>query len=131
MLYNGLVKRVFRISPNVACIDYKNLSNGQQLLRAVKAEARLTIDGKDYNVGGLYGQHENAYLLPEWIDNFRDSSNDFHFIKYAVGKIQPHLNWKPASKTFHTTSLQQVVELSFIYASSLPQLKGLAVIRSL
>src|SRR5450432_1993440 len=34
ILYNGLIKRVFRLSPNVACIDYKNLSNEQQLLRA-------------------------------------------------------------------------------------------------
>ena len=29
ILYNGLVKRAFRISPNVACYDYKNLSTGQ------------------------------------------------------------------------------------------------------
>src|SRR5664279_212264 len=78
VLYNGLVKRVFRLSPNLACIDYKNVSNNQQLLRAVKAEARLTINGKDYNIGGLYGQNENAYLFPEWIDKFKDNNNDFH-----------------------------------------------------
>src|SRR5258708_291316 len=44
VLYNGLVKRTFRIAPNVACIDYQNLTTGRQLLRAVKAEARLTIN---------------------------------------------------------------------------------------
>ena len=33
ILYNGLLKRSFRISPGVACTDFKNLSNGQQLLR--------------------------------------------------------------------------------------------------
>ncbi len=36
--------------------DYKNIANGQQLLRAVRPEAWLTINGKEYNVGGLYGQ---------------------------------------------------------------------------
>jgi hypothetical protein len=127
VLYNGLVKRVFRLSPNVTCIDYKNVSNGQQLLRAVKAEARLTIDGNNYNVGGLYGQHENAYLLPEWIDGFKDNSNDFHFVKYAVSKIQPRLAWKPASKSFHAAPPAGGAELSFVYASSLPQLNGLQV----
>ncbi len=35
ILYNGLVKRSFRISPNLACIDFRNLSSGQQLLRAI------------------------------------------------------------------------------------------------
>ncbi|MEP6747522.1 MAG: alpha-galactosidase [Bacteroidota bacterium] len=127
VLFNGLVKRVFRLSPNLACVDYKNLSNGQQLLRAVKAEARLTIDGKDYNVGGLYGQHENAYLLPEWIDGFKDSSNDFHFLKYEIGKIKPRLNWKPASKNFRSAAATSGVELSFIYQSPAAQLNGLQV----
>jgi hypothetical protein len=127
VLYNGLVKRIFRLSPNVSCIDYKNTGNGQQLLRAVKAEARLTIDGKDYNVGGLYGQHENAYLLPEWIDGFKDNSNDFHFVNYTVSKIQPRLAWKPASKSFHAAAPAGGAELCFMYASSLPHLKGLQV----
>src|ERR1700742_3283417 len=47
ILNNGLLKRTFRIMPNLACTDYQNLSNGRQLLRAVKAEARLTINDKD------------------------------------------------------------------------------------
>src|SRR3954468_1769769 len=44
ILYNGLVKRTFRISLNVVCVDYKNMVNGQQLLRAIKPEARITIN---------------------------------------------------------------------------------------
>ena len=48
-LDNGLVKRGFRISPNAACTDYINLTNGQQLLRAVKPEAKIVLDGKEYN----------------------------------------------------------------------------------
>ena len=63
ILFNGLVKRAFRIKPNVACIDYQNMSNGQQLLRDVKPEAVITFDGVKYNVGGLHGQQEKAYLL--------------------------------------------------------------------
>ena len=70
ILNNGLVKRTFRLSPNVVCTEYKNMSTGQQLLRAVMPEAVVTINKKEYNVGGLYGQKEKAYLLPEWLDMF-------------------------------------------------------------
>ena len=63
ILNNGLVKRVFRLSPNVACTDYTNLINGQQLLRSVEPEARIIIDGKQYEVGGLRGQKEKIKCL--------------------------------------------------------------------
>ena len=127
VLYNGLVKRVFRLSPNLACIDYTNTSNGQQLLRAVTAEAAIHIDGKEYNVGGLHGQREKAYLLPEWVDGFKDSSADFHFVKYVVGKIQPRFRWKPATPAFRAAPPAAGIDLSFVFQSSLPQLKGLTV----
>ena len=91
---NGLVKRTFRMKPNVACIGYENLVNYQQLLRAVEPEAELIIDGNEYNVGGLYGQKENAYLLPEWVDSFTSDENDFQFVSYSESEIRPHLNWK-------------------------------------
>ena len=41
-LHNGLVKRTFRLFPNVACTEYLNLTTGQQLLRSVKPEAEIT-----------------------------------------------------------------------------------------
>jgi hypothetical protein len=36
ILFNGLVKRSFALRPDVACFDYRNMSNGQQLLRSLK-----------------------------------------------------------------------------------------------
>ena len=53
ILYNGLLKRSFRINQNAACVDFVNLSNGEQMLRAVKPEAILTINGKPVNVEGF------------------------------------------------------------------------------
>ncbi|MFT3932881.1 MAG: alpha-galactosidase [Chitinophagaceae bacterium] len=127
VLYNGLVKRVFRMAPNIACIDYKNMSNGQQLLRAIKPEAKIIVDGINYEVGGLHGQKENAYLLPEWISSFKDDNNDFHCTRYTVTPIQERLHWKPTSINFKKTAAAGGVQLAFNYTSSLPQLKGLEV----
>ncbi len=104
VLSNGLVKRVFRMQPNVACTSYENLSNGQQLLRAVKPEAVLIIDGKKFNVGGLYGQKEQAYLMPEWVDQFSANENDFQLKSQSVSEIPPYIHWK---KTFWASNNQQ------------------------
>ena len=60
ILFNGLLKREFRLAPNVVCTDYQNMITGQQLLRALTAEAVIVITGKEWNVGGLYGQKEKA-----------------------------------------------------------------------
>lgn len=123
-LTNGLVKRVFRLQPNVACISYQNLSNGQQLLRAVKPEAVLVIDGNKYNVGGLYGQKEQAYLKPEWVDKFTSNENDFLLKSHSVSELEPYINWK---KTFWAKNTQPVrgKVLSMIYTSKI--LKGIEV----
>jgi hypothetical protein len=125
VLYNGLIKRVFRIMPNVVCYDYKNMSTGQQLLRSVKAEARIIINGKAYNAGGLYGQKENAYILPEWLDNFSTHPEDFQCTGYSVSDIKPYVNWKPGAWWSSRTTQPTGKTLTFSYQSNTMELKGL------
>lgn len=126
ILFNGLLKRSFRINPGVACTDFKNLSNGQQLLRALSPEARLTVDGKVYTVGGLRGQTEKAYLLPEWLDGFTALSGDFRLTGIRVEALQPFLNWKP--KTWVMNARQpEGKTLIFAYEAVSPAIAGLQV----
>jgi len=126
ILYNGLLTRKFRISPDLACTDFRNLSNGQQLLRAVKAEARITVNGRNYNVGGLYGQQENAYLLPEWVDKLKTSDSAFHYVRYAISEIKPYLNWKTSIWTGNKKNPSGKT-ITFYFESSLPAIQGLEV----
>lgn len=126
ILDNGLSRRVFRVSPNLACIDYKNLRSGQQLLRAVSPEARVTIGGTTYNIGGLYGQQEKAYLLTNWVDGYTAHDSDFVFRSYTVSPVKPFIAYKqsgwsgndkpPTGKT-----------LSLVFGSKLEALKDIAV----
>ena len=126
ILSNGLVRRTFRITPNIACIDFKNLTSGQQLLRAVKPEARLVINNKRYDIGGLHGQKENAYLLPAWVDGFVAGKEDFSYTGFSVSPITPFLNWK--SKTWAVNKKQATGKLlSFTFGSPIPELKGIIV----
>ncbi|MCA6488699.1 MAG: alpha-galactosidase, partial [Chitinophagaceae bacterium] len=53
---NGLLRRSFLLRPNLSCIDFLNLTTGQQLIRSAEPEARLIIDGTIYQVGGVKGQ---------------------------------------------------------------------------
>jgi hypothetical protein len=69
--------------------------NGQQLLRAILPEAMVTINGAAYNVGGLSGQKEKAYLLREWLPTYTSNKNDFQFSSYAIADLKPFVQWKP------------------------------------
>jgi hypothetical protein len=127
VIYNGLVRRSFRLAPNVSCYDFVNLKNGKQLIRSVKTEARVTINGKSYNVGGLYGQKENAYLLPEWLDNFTADNNDFRFIKYEVKDLVPVINWKSDAWWAGNKKQPTGKTLTFFYQSGLAELAGIKI----
>ncbi|MDP1814696.1 MAG: alpha-galactosidase [Leadbetterella sp.] len=96
-LNNGLLKRQFVIGQNLACFDYVNLTNNQQLLRSIKPEARIKIDGTEYNIGGLLGQTEQAYLQTDWIQKLKKGKSDFIFKNYEVSEIKPRINWKAKS----------------------------------
>lgn len=127
ILDNGLLKRSFRLQPNIACTDFTNLSSGEQLLRAISPEAKLTISGKDYKVGGLYGQSEKAYLKNEWVNKLTANSLDFKFKAYAVTPIKSYLNWKVTNRWALNKQLPSGKMLTFIFECSQPAVKGVTV----
>ena len=94
VLANGLVRRTWRIDRGLGCIAFDNLSTGASMLRAVRPEARITVDGKAFDVGGLVGQPNQAFLLPEWGDDLRAPPEAMRFIGYAIGKPQARFPWK-------------------------------------
>ena len=127
ILYNGLVRRSFKVAPNFACYDFQNMSSSQQLLRAIRPEAKLIIDGKAYNVGGVIGQLEKAYLQQEWMKGFKAGADDFMFVGYTVTDIKPYINWKRT--TWASVNKQATgKELMISFVSPLPSLKDITVV---
>ena len=55
VIQNGLLRRSFYLGKNIGCFDFVNLTNQQQLIRAIKPEASLIIDHAEYQIGGLVG----------------------------------------------------------------------------
>lgn len=125
-LNNGLLRRSFRLQPNLVCYDYYNLSNGQQLIRALKPEAEVIISGKKYAIGGLYGQKEQAYLLPEWLNTFQANPQDFQYQTYEIQDLKPFLNWRSATWTGNPQQAKGKV-LSLTFRHNAPALAGLCI----
>ena len=94
VLCNGLLRRTFRLAPNGATVGLDNLMTGQTIIRGVKPEALVTIDGVRYAIGGLTGQPNYAYLLPEWLDQLEAAPDAFRFVGFSVGKPVERFPWK-------------------------------------
>lgn len=127
VLSNGLLKRQIRISPNAATIDFKNLRTNEQFIRSVRPEARISIDGKTYNIGGLYGQKEHAYLLTEWIEKLESKPQDFQYKTFKINPLTPHVNFKSRTWAMNQQN-PKGKELELVFESNLPELKGVLVL---
>ncbi|MDG2015019.1 MAG: hypothetical protein P8J33_16055 [Pirellulaceae bacterium] len=107
-LSNGLVSRTFLLDQDVgATIGLEALSTDQNIFRAVKPEAQVTIDGVLYDVGGLADQPNYAYLRDEWLAQMAPSEKALAFVKAEVSEPlerfawsrkrhhAPHAKWPP------------------------------------
>ncbi len=94
VLSNGLVSRTFRLTPNFATVSLKNLVTSEEYIRSVKPEALVMIDSVSYPIGGLIGQKEHGYLLPDWLDNMQADSAAFQFLKFEIKDLAERFPWK-------------------------------------
>jgi hypothetical protein len=92
---NKLISRTFSLNPDGATTSFTNLMTGNELIRAIKPEAKLSLNGSSTSIGGLTGQPVNNYLAPEWIETMKaDSLSKFKFSGYQTGIIEPRFEWK-------------------------------------
>jgi hypothetical protein len=93
-LDNGLVRRVFRLTPNAATVAFENLMTGESVLRAVSPEALVELDGVRYEVGGLSGQPMQNFLKPAWLEQLVANPAAFKFKTYRTGRTEARFPWK-------------------------------------
>ena len=94
ILSNGLIARTFRLAPNAATISLKKLKNQEELIRAVKPEAVVEIEGYTMDVGGLTGQPNLAFLYPDWIEQLEADPASFVLHDFEVGKPLKRFEWR-------------------------------------
>lgn len=129
LMTNGLTYRKIRLEPNAATIEYRNLSSGESLLRSIKPEAEVTINGTVYPVGGLIGLKEHGYIVSEWIADLKADSTSFRYLAHRIRPIKPRVKWNP-NKRYATSNkiapAGKEVILQFEHPSK-AELKGVIV----
>jgi len=93
-LANGLVRRVIRLQPAAATVAYDNVMTSTSLLRSVRPEAIIELDGKNFAVGGLTGQPIHNYLGPEWLAQMSADPRGFQLASYKIGRTEPRFAWQ-------------------------------------
>lgn len=91
---NGLISQSFKLSPNCATISLKQLTKQEELIRAVKPEAILDIEGYTVEIGGLTGQPNLAFLYPDWIDPLKARPVSFFLKDIEIGYPKKRFEWK-------------------------------------
>ena len=127
VLTNGLLLRRWRIEPDVATTHVTLLTTGENFVRGVKPEARLVLDSDTLNVGGLSGQPEYGYLLPEWLDTMRADSDAFHFVNFEIGEIAPMLEWHQKRWASQKNYPPKGKHLTFFYQHPKEKWQGVTV----
>lgn len=94
LLDNGLIRRTIRLTPNAATVALDNRVTGASILRAVSPEARLTIDGQTFDIGGLVDQPEYAYLKPAWLAEMPADPKAFVCVGFEHGPTEAPFTWR-------------------------------------
>jgi hypothetical protein len=92
-LHNGLIRRTWRLEPNGACVAFENLMTDRSMLRSVRPEARVTLNGVPYDVGGLVGQLNHAYLGAAEIDALTADPRALRLVAVHVDQPQERFGW--------------------------------------
>ncbi len=93
VMTNGLIRRVWRVAPNAATVAFDNLVTDAAVIRGVKPEAIVELDGTRYTVGGLVGQPDYAYLKPEWLHAMTADPAGFQLERIEVGSTEERFGW--------------------------------------
>ena len=93
ILSNGLVSRVFRVFPNLATVNIINQMTGETMVRTACPEGTVTIDGKDYSIGGLAGMKEYGYVKSDWLDELSAIPGSFQVVDFKVSDLKKRMEW--------------------------------------
>lgn len=94
VLENGLVRRVLKWKPGVATVAIDQLSSSQRLLRSVRPELELVLNGTSYRIGGLGGQVDHAYLTDDWVQRMTNLPSAFQPQGFSLGQPEAPFAWR-------------------------------------
>ena len=96
---NGCLSATWTLSPDAALVGIEVGTSKEQMVRAVQPMARVQIDGKDFAVGGLLGQRDRAFLLPEELATMTADPAAFRCVSFEFRPMQERFPWPQSART--------------------------------
>jgi len=127
IITNGLISREFRMQPYFACFSFRNLMTPKEMIRAIRPEAQIEIDGTSYNIGGVKGQFEYAYMKYDWLEKFTGDSAAFQLKNFEIKNIQTRFPWKPRRWLLNKQWPPKGKEIIFYFESPEKNTEGINV----
>ncbi len=100
-IQNGLIELTFTTSPNCALVGFKNLVTDESMLRAVSPLGDVTLAGNRYDIGGLQGQPDRAFLRADWVKTLTAIPSSFQYNGFTVSDPQERFPWKATRPAEH------------------------------
>ena len=127
IITNGLISREFRVQPYFACFSFRNLMTPKEMIRAIQPEAQIDIDSAHYNIGGVKGQFEYAYMKYDWLEKFTNDSSAFQLKDFEIKNIQTRFPWKPKRWTLDKQWPPKGKEIIFYFELPATSTEGIKV----
>ena len=103
-LSNGLITRQFVTSPAFGTVDFRSDVQSRSILRAVNSEAAVTLDGVQYQVGGLEATTDTHAYLNRSLLTFKADPNAFQYANHSSSPPVAPFHWTPGLRHSPTTS---------------------------
>ncbi len=94
-LENGLVRRVLSTRPGGTTLSLQLVGEGRELLRTVKPDARLVVDGEVVHVGGLEPAPIQNYIDPDWLVAAQPLPGALRVVGWSSGPLRERFAWRP------------------------------------
>ncbi|KAL5509192.1 hypothetical protein EMCRGX_G004513 [Ephydatia muelleri] len=104
VLSNGLISRSFLLSPDFGTVDFYSFGTDASILRAISPEAVVTLDGEEYNVGGLLSSVQPDYFNRTDI-SYQVDPTAFHYVSHTTSQPVAPFHWEPGLR--HSPSYSQ------------------------
>lgn len=94
---NGLISRIFALSPDFHTIDFQGVIDSQFVLRSVTPEAFIQLDNVSYAIGGAVQNSTHAYLDRSHL-NLSINAAAWHYSDHTISKPEAKFQWKPGTR---------------------------------
>ena len=124
---NNIISRRFIFKPDFSSVSLFNSFSKEEFIRAIKPEAVLIIDGNEYNVGGVLGQTEFAFLKTDYLKSFCRNEEGFNYLSHKIININRDIKWNKSRRNRVEIWPPKGKCMQVLFTSRNPLLKDISV----